>query len=80
MEGRCAGVETSPSPFYSAAFPPREVGGQPLSGSLSSLCYGAKVDVGSHVVSSVDVNMTLLRVCLAVSLILFLCPPRLFNP
>ena len=35
MEGRCAGVETSPSPFSSAA---------------------------CNVLSSVDVNMTLLRV------------------
>ena len=28
MEGRCEGVETSPSPFSSAASPPCEVGGQ----------------------------------------------------
>ena len=37
MEGRCAGVETSPSPFSSAASPPREVGGQ----SRSSVVFGS---------------------------------------
>ena len=44
MEGRCAGVETSPSPFYSAASPPREVGGRSRSGPLPGGCCGAKVD------------------------------------
>ena len=28
VDGRCAGVETSPSPYSSTASPPREVGGQ----------------------------------------------------
>ena len=44
MEGRCVGVETSPSPFSSAASPPREVGGQSRSEPLPGGCYGAKVD------------------------------------
>ena len=35
MEGRCAGVENSPSPFSSAASPPCEVGGQSRSGVLN---------------------------------------------
>ena len=39
-EGRCAGVETSPSSFSSAASPPREVGGRSRSGPLP----GAKVN------------------------------------
>ena len=44
MEGRCAGVETSPSPFSSTASPPREVGGQSRSGPLPGGCCGVKVD------------------------------------
>ena len=44
MEGRCAGVETSPSPFSSAASLPPEVGGQSRSEPLSGGCCGAKVD------------------------------------
>ena len=44
MEGRCAGVETSPSPFSSAASPPCEVGGQSRGGLLPGGCCGAKVD------------------------------------
>ena len=44
MEGRCAGVETSPSPFSSAAYPPREVGGQSRSGPPPGGYCGAKVD------------------------------------
>ena len=42
--GRCAGVETSPTPFSSAVSPPREVGGLSRSGPLSGGCCGAKVD------------------------------------
>ena len=45
MEGRCAGVGTSPSPpFCSATSPPREVGGQSRSGPLPRGCCGANVD------------------------------------
>ena len=44
MEGRCACVETSPSPFSSAASPPCEVGGQSRGGPLPGGCCGAKVD------------------------------------
>ena len=44
MEGRCADAETFPSPFSSAASPPREVGGQSRSGPLPGGCCGAKVD------------------------------------
>ena len=44
MEGRCAGVETSPSPFSSASSPPREVGGQSRSGPLPGGCCSTKVD------------------------------------
>ena len=44
MDGRCADVETSPSPFSSTASPPREVGDQSRSGSLAGGCWGAKVD------------------------------------
>ena len=44
MEGRCAGVETSPSPFSSATSPSREVGGQSRSGPPPGGCCGAKVD------------------------------------
>ena len=44
MEGRCAGVQTSPSPFSSAAPPRREVSGQSRSGPLPGGCCGAKVD------------------------------------
>ena len=44
MEGRCAGVETYPSPFSSAASPPREVGGQSRSGPLPGGCCDDKVN------------------------------------
>ena len=62
MEGRCAGVETSPSPFYSAASPPCEVGGQSRGGLLPDGRCGAKVDGRQPCPPGVDVNMTLLRV------------------
>ena len=44
VEGICAGVETSPSPFSSVASPPCEVGGLSRSGPLPGGCYGAKVE------------------------------------
>ena len=44
MEGRCAGVETSHSPFFSVASPPREVSGQSRSRPPPGGCCGAKVD------------------------------------
>ena len=44
MEGRRAGVETSPSSFSSAASLPREVGSQSRSGLLPGGCCIAKVD------------------------------------
>ena len=44
MKGRCECVETSPSPFSSAASPPREVGGQSRSGPPPGGCCGAKVN------------------------------------
>ena len=43
MDGICAGVEISPSPFSSVASPPREVG-QSRSGPPPGGCCGAKVD------------------------------------
>ena len=50
MEGRCAVVETSPSPFSSATSPSHEVGGQSRSGLLPGGCCGAKVDSNTNVV------------------------------
>ena len=44
MEGRCSGVETSPSPFSFAASPPREVGGQSRSRPLPGGCCDVKAD------------------------------------
>ena len=44
MEGRCAGVETSPSPFSSSASPHREVGCQSRGSLLPGGCCGTKVD------------------------------------
>ena len=43
MEGRCAGVDTSPSTFSSVASPSREVGGQSRSVPLPGGRCGAKV-------------------------------------
>ena len=44
MGGRSAGVETYPSPFSSAASPPREVGGRSRSRPPPGGCCGTKVD------------------------------------
>ena len=44
MEGRCAVVETSPSPLSSATSPSHEVGGQSQSRLLPGGCCVAKVD------------------------------------
>ena len=44
MEGRREDVETSPSPFSSTVFPPREVDGLSQIWPLPDVCYGANMD------------------------------------
>ena len=62
MEGRHEDVETSPSPFFYAISPPREVDGLSQIWQLTGICYGAKVDGHSHEFPGIGVNLAFLHV------------------